>query len=321
VIGITDDSVRLHTTLLGGGFGRRLEQDYVLQAVEIAQQTGLPIKLIWSRSEDTQHDFYRPFTSHRLEADLDAQGNILSWRHRVVGPSHGRSTGGAHLPYLIPHYRLDYHVKKISVPIGSWRSIGSSHNAFVTECFMDELAHTAGVDAYQFRRKMLQDHPRILAVLDKAVELAGWGKKLAPGNGMGMAMHDKFGSIICMIAEASVVAKEPRIKQLICVVDCGMVVNPDIVTAQIEGGIAFGLTAAIHSRISISKGRVTQSNFHDFPLLALREMPEVQVHLIPSDQPPGGIGEVGVPPVAPAVANAIFAATGKRFYAIPMLFS
>ena len=319
VIGMTDDSVKLHTTLIGGGFGRRLEQDYVLQAVEIALQTGLPIQLIWSREEDIQHDFYRPYTSHQLQAELDQHGAITSWTHRIVGPSHGRSTGGAYIPYKLPHYRLEYHVKKHTVPIGSWRSVGSSHNAFVTESFIDELAHQAGVDALQYRRKLLQHAPRILAVLDQAALLAQWGKKLPSGHGMGIAVHSAFGSIVCQIAEVSIQAKKRRVERVFCVVDCGMVVNPAIVTAQLEGGIAFGLSAALHSHITIQQGRVQQSNFHDFTLLTLRDMPAVIVHIMPSTQTPGGIGEVGVPPIAPAIANAIFAITGERLRTLPLL--
>lgn len=318
VLGQEQDSVIVHTTLLGGGFGRRLEQDFVLQAVEIARQTGLPIKLIWSRSEDIQHDFYRPFTLHRLQAQLDAQGNILSWQHRIAGSTHKSSTGGAHIPYACAHYRLEYHVKAHTVPTGLWRSVGSSHNVFVTESFVDQLAHQAAIDPYQYRRRLLQDNPRVLAVLDKAAELAGWGRAMAPGRGLGIAIHDAFGSVVCQVAEVSIVANQLTVEQIFCVVDCGMVVNPSIVSAQIEGGIAFGLTAATQSRITIDKGCVVQSNFHDFALLRMREMPAVSVHILPSHLPPGGIGEVGVPPVAPAVANALFAVTGKRLCAIPM---
>lgn len=320
VLGIGKDAIQVHTTLIGGGFGRRLEQDYVEQAVRIAHESKYPIKLIWSRSEDIQHDFYRPFTSHQLEADLDSQGNIMSWRHRIAGPIRGRSIGGAYLPYDVPHYRLDFHLKEHAVPIGSWRSVGSAHNAFVTECFIDELAYKAGSDPYQYRRSLLlKNNPRVLAVLDHAATLMQWGQALPPGHGLGIAVHDGFGSVVCQIAEVFVNGNKTVVKRICCVVDCGTVVNPEIVTSQIESGVVFGLTAALKSRITISKGRVEQSNFHDFRLMRINEMPEIDVHIMPSERPPGGVGEIGVPPAAPAVANAIFAVTGKRLRALPLL--
>ena len=318
-IGMPADTVQVHTTLIGGGFGRRLEQDYVLQAVDIAQQSGYPVQLIWSREEDMQHDFYRPYTAHQLQAALDAKGNIQSWVHRIVGPSHGRSTGGAYRPYKIPHYRLEYHVKKHGVPIGSWRSVGSSHNAFVTESFIDELAHQAGKDPWQYRRSLLQHAPRVLAVLDKAAELAHWSNKRPSGRGLGIGLHVAFGSIVCQIAEVVELGKTWRVQHVICVVDCGLVVNPSIVIAQLEGGIAFGLSAATRSRISVAEGRVQQSNFHDFKLLTFGDMPTVHTHIMPSSEAPGGIGEVGVPPIAAAIANAIFAISGERLRALPLL--
>ena len=312
------NKVRVHTTLLGGGFGRRLEQDYVLQAVAIARQTGLPIQLIWSREEDIQHDFYRPYTAHRLSADLDSRGAIISWRHRIVGPSHGRSTGGADIPYQTGHYLLDYHVQKYAVPIGSWRSVGSSHNAFVTESFIDELAHRAGIDAWQYRRQLLSHAPSVLAVLDQAASLANWREKRPAGKALGLALHHQFGSIVCQVAEVSIVAAKPRVERVFCVVDCGQVVNTGIVKAQLEGGIVFGLTAALQSQITIQAGRVEQSNFHDFALLGIHAMPEIVIHIMPGSGAPGGIGEVGVPPIAAAVANAIFALTGERIRNLPL---
>jgi isoquinoline 1-oxidoreductase beta subunit len=323
-LGMADQSVRVHTTLLGGGFGRRLEQDYVLQAVEIAQACGCPVKLIWNRVEDIQHDFYRPYTAHVLQADLAADGRVLSWRHRIAGPSHGRSVGGAsHLPYRFDHFKLDYHVKKHSVPIGSWRSVGSSHNTFVTECFLDELAHAARRDSYQFRRGLLEHNPRARAVLDKAAEMSGWGRKLPPGKGLGLALLDDFGSVVCQVAEVEVnpATQSIRVVHVFCVVDCGMVINPAIVTAQIEGGIAFALTATLKSQINIEQGQVRQSNLHDFGLLAFHEMPPVTTYIMPSVEPPGGIGEVGVPPLAPAVANAVFVAGGIRHRQLPLTIS
>ena len=311
-----EEMIKIHPTLLGGGFGRRLEQDFVIQAVEISSKVGLPIKLIWSREEDIQHDFYRPYTYHRIEADIAEDSVILDWRHRIVGPTHGRSVGGStHLPYAMDHVYIDYHKKKHGVPIGSWRSIGSSQNAFVIESFIDELAHAVGRDPLQFTKSLMKDHPRSLAVLNKAASEAGWGKHSAA---MGVAVHPGFGSYVAQVAEIVIENSQIRVKKIVCAVDCGLVVNPDIVKPQIEGGVVFGLTAALKNTININNGHVEQSNFHDYPLLAIDEMPEIEVHIIPSVEPPGGVGEIGVPPVAPAVANAVFAASNKRIRQLPL---
>ncbi len=310
-----EDAIKIHPTLIGGGFGRRLEQDFVIQAVEISSKTGLPIKLIWSREEDIQHDFYRPYTYHKIEADI-ANSDILDWRHRIAGPTHGRSVGGAtHLPYDIEHIYIDYHKKKHGIPIGSWRSIGSSHNAFVTESFIDEIAHASGSDPLAYRKKLMKNQPRLLAVLEKAASEAGWSKN---NKSMGIAVHPGFGSYVAQIAEVLIEDTGIKVKKIVCVVDCGLVVNPDIVKSQIEGGIVFGLTAALKNSIHINNGRVKQSNFHDYPLLSMQEMPEVGVYIMPSTETPGGVGEIAVPPVAPAVANALFVATGKRIRQLPL---
>jgi isoquinoline 1-oxidoreductase subunit beta len=314
-----EETVKIHTTLLGGGFGRRLEQDFVIQAVQISSKAGVPVKLIWSREEDIQHDFYRPYTYHHIEADISAESSILDWRHRIAGPTHGRSTGGStHLPYDMAHVYIDYHKKKHGIPIGSWRSIGSAHNAFVIESFIDEIAHKAGQDPFQYRKSLMKDHPRSLAVLEKAASAAGWGKN---NTAMGLAVHPGFGSYTAQVVEISIKNAKIIVKKVVCAVDCGLAVNPDIVKAQIEGGIVFGMTAALKKSIQINNGRVKQSNFHNYPLLELSEMPEIEVHIIPSTEPPGGIGEVSVPPIAPAIANAVFAITGKRIRQLPLLIS
>ena len=311
-----EGAIKIQPTLLGGGFGRRLKQDYVVQAVEISSKTNFPVKLIWSREEDIQHDFYRPYTYHRIKADIAKNSSILDWRHRIVGPTHGRTVGGStNLPYDIDHVYIDYHKKNHGIPIGSWRSIGSSQNAFVIESFIDEIAHSVGQDPLQFRRSLMKSHPRSLAVLNKAALEACWGESSAA---MGLAVHPAFGSYVAQVAEIVIENSQIRVKKIVCAVDCGLVVNPDIVRSQIEGGIVFGLTATLKKSIKIENGAVEQSNFHDYPLFAMNEMPEIEVHIIPSTDLPGGVGEIGVPPVAPAVANAVFAASNKRIRQLPL---
>ncbi len=318
-LGMESENIIVHNTLMGGGFGRRLEPDFVIQAVEISRKSGFPVKLLWSREEDIRHDFYRPYTSHRLQAKVTNEGKVLAWQHRIVGPTHGRSVGGAtHLPYDVAYARVDYHVKKHSVPIGSWRSIGSSHNAFVMESFVDELAAKIGKDPYQFRKDLLADNQRVLAVLNKVAELSNWGSALAKGQSRGIAIHAAFNSITAQVAEVSVEQDEVKVHRVYCVVDCGLAVNPQIIVSQIESGIAFGLSATLKSEINIKNGGVIQSNFHNFSLLKFSEMPDITVHIMKSIQPPGGIGEVAVPPIAPAVCNAVYALTGKRIRRIPI---
>lgn len=322
-LGLHEESIHLHIPLLGGGFGRRLEQDYVIQAVQISKLSGFPIKLIWSRQEDIQHDFYRPYTYHKLKADLSSEGAIDSWQHRIIGPTRGRSVGGAaSLPYDISYKKIDYHLKKYSVPVGSWRSVGSSHNAFVKESFVDELAFAANIDPYEYRRKLLKHQKRVLSVLDKVADMSGWAvhQKKKSSFGLGMALHVGFGSIIAQVARLSMDASTGEIKmhEIYCVIDAGRVVNPGIVRAQVEGGIAFALTATLKGEITIEGGRVQQGNLHDFPLLAMNEMPEVLTYIMPSQRKPGGVGEVSVPPVAAAVCNAIFNLRKIRVRRIPV---
>lgn len=355
--GLDYDQVFIHTTYLGGGFGRRSEVDFVSEAVQVAQKVKRPVKLLWTREEDTQHDFYRPASYHVLSGAVQ-NGQAMAWSHRIVSPSIMHriapsfvpavlpqwlpqgfksfaswvtggvidmvkdstvSEGAADLPYAIPNLEVQSVTFDPGVPVGFWRSVGHSANAFVVESFIDELAHRAKADPYQFRRSLLAAHPRRLAVLDLAAEKAGWGKDLPAGRGMGIAVHKAFESYAAQVAEVEVDAKAGiRVRRVVCAVDCGIVVNPDTVTAQIESAIVYGLSAALKGQITLKDGRVVQSNFHDFKVLRIDEMPEVEVHIVSSQASPTGIGEPGLPPIAPAVANAVFAATGKRLRRLPM---
>jgi CO/xanthine dehydrogenase Mo-binding subunit len=355
--GLDYEQVFIHTTYLGGGFGRRSEVDFVAEAVQIAQRVKHPVKLLWTREEDMQHDFYRPASYHLLSGAVN-EGMPVAWTHRIVSPSIMQrvapsfvpavlphwlpqslksfaswvaggvigmvkddtvSEGAADLPYAIPNMEVESVTYDPGVPVGFWRSVGHSANAFVVESFLDELAHRAHADPYQFRRQLLAAHPRRLGVLELAAEKAGWGKAMAEGHGMGVAVHKSFNSYAAQVAEVEVNGKgEIRVHRVVCAVDCGIVVNPDIVVAQIEGAIVYGLSAALKGEITLKDGRVQQSNFHDFQVLRIDEMPEVEVHLVPSLEAPTGIGEPGLPVIAPAVANAIFAATGKRLRRLPI---
>ncbi len=290
--------------------------------------------MIWTREDDTQHDFYRPATYNRLSAALDGAGNPTAWTHRIVGPSimsrvfpnrvkNGIDPtsveGAANIPYAIPNIHVDYVMMDIGVPVGFWRSVGSSQNAFITECFVDELAAAAKIDPYEFRRRLLGGAPRHRAVLELAAEKAGWGKPLAQGRARGIAVAESFGSFVAEVAEVSVSKDgEVMVHRVVCAVDCGTVVNPNTVEAQMESGIVYGLTATLKGEITIKDGRVEQSDFPDYPLLRIDEMPTVEVHILKSAEPPGGVGEPGTPPIAPAVANAVFDATGKRIRKLPI---
>jgi len=340
VAGLPSDQVQLHTTLLGGGFGRRGNpgSDFVTEAVQVAKALALgqPVKLIWTREDDMQGGWYRPMWFDRISGGLDADGNITGWHHTIVGQSIMAGTpfeaaiedgvdatsveGAADLPYAIPNLMVDLHSPEINVPVQWWRSVGHSHTAFVVESFIDELAHAAGRDPFELRRRMLVDYPRHRAVLELAAEKAGWGNTVPAGRARGLAVHSSFNSYVAQVAEVSVSAEgKVRVHRVVCAVDCGRVINPDTVGAQMEGGIVFGLTATLHGAITLQEGRVEQSNFKDYPLLTMEEMPEVEVHIVPSDLPPTGVGEPGVPPIAPAVANAVFALTGKRVRHLPIL--
>ena len=328
------DHVRVHATQVGCGLGRRLEQDYVAEAVQISKAVNAPVKLIWSREEDMQHDFYRPATYNRLAAGIDAQGRLISWHHKIIAPSinesrwpgsikngidHSVVQGAVNMPYRIPNLLVEYVMAKTPVPLGFWRSVGHSHNAFVTECFIDEVADLSRTDPLAFRLGLLAEDSRATAVLHLAAEKSGWGRLAPAGRSRGVAFYHSYGSYVAHVAEISVSgAGEVRVHRVVCAIDCGQVINPDTVAAQMEGSVAFGLTATLKSQVTLRNGRVEQSGFNDFPLLRMSEMPRVEVHIVPSREAPGGAGEPGVPPVAPAVVNAIHAATGRRVRYIPV---
>ena len=315
--GLSRDKVRVHTTFLGGGFGRRLETDFVAEAVQIAKVMKRPVQLIWTRQDDLQHDRYRPAHCTLLKAGLDVQGKPEVWFLRVAGSA--LALDGIDVPYDIPH-RREEHVKVASVvPTGPWRSVGASQNAFVIECFIDEMASAAGRDPLTFRLDRLRHSPRHQAVLQLAAVCAGWGKALAAGHHQGLAVYYSFHSWVAMVAEVSVSPESQiLVHRIIAAIDCGTIVNPDTVRAQVEGAVAFGLSATLKEAIRIEQGGVQQKNFADYPILTFAEMPQVEVHIVPSEAPPGGVGEPGVPPVAPAVANAVFAATGHRLRSLPL---
>lgn len=333
--GLPPELVTVNTTYLGGGFGRRFELDVVKEALALAISTGKPVKVIWSREEDFQHDFYRPMNLSRIEAGIDSQGKISAWQHTVVCPSifarvfpdtmkggidQAAVEGVANLDYDVPNLSVDYVRIDTPVPVGFWRSVGSSHNAFVVESMMDELARLAGVDPVEFRLAHLGGNPNAYAVVKTVSMKAGWGKPLQAGRGRGFAFHRSFDTSVAMVAEVSVDRKSGRIKthRVVCAVDCGPVVNPDIVRSQIEGAVCFGLSAATKERVEISDGKVVSGNFNNYDILRMNEAPQVEVHLIKGQEKPGGIGEPGVPPIAPAVANALYAAAGVRLHELPL---
>lgn len=335
--GLAAEQVTLHTTYLGGGFGRRAVMDchFVREAVQISKRVHAPVKVIWSREDDTRGGYYRPAAYHALAAGLDDAGNPLAWKHAIVcqsfmagtpfeavmirdGVDHTAVEGAADLHYAIPNVFVDWREAPRGVPTLWWRSVGHSHTAFAVESFIDELAHAAGRDPLEFRRGLLQQHPRLLGVLELAAAKSDWRQPLGSGRGRGIAVHESFGSFVAQVAEVSVAPSGAvRAERVVCAVDCGPVVNPDTVRAQLEGSVAFGLSALLYGEITFAGGRVQQSNFHDYPIVRMNEMPRVETHIVPSTQKMGGIGETGVPPVAPAVANAIFAACGRRIRRLP----
>ncbi|MDE2120749.1 MAG: xanthine dehydrogenase family protein molybdopterin-binding subunit [Betaproteobacteria bacterium] len=336
ICGLPPHAVHVHTTLLGGGFGRRFEQDFVAQAVELSKQAGRPVKVVWTREDDTRHDFYRPANLHRLRAVLDAGGRVQAWTHQIVGPSifsrvfpqyvkdgidDTSVQGAVKLPYALPNAQTRYVMCNTPVPVGFWRSVGHSITAFTVESFIDELAHAAKSDPYAFRRSLLAHggDPRALRTLDLAAREAGWGKPLPHGHYHGIAMHHSFGSYVTEVAEVSVDAQgQVRVHRVTCAVDCGQVVNPDTVRAQVQSAVVYGLTAALFDRISLRDGGVVQGNFDKYRMLRIDSAPRIDVHIVPSSEAPGGIGEPGTPPIGPAVANAVFAATGKRLRELPI---
>jgi len=346
VAGVPAEAVTVHVTYLGGGFGRRLDVDFVGQAVRIAQETGgRPVQLVWSREEDIGHDFYRPAGAALLRATLGADGLPLTlaitsagdaitprWMERgipylagpVDTPDKTASEGLYDQSYAIPYQRIRHVATKSGVPVGYWRSVGHSHNAFFSEAFFDELAYAAGQDPLAYRLAMLQNVPRHRAVLELVAERAGWPghgearRPLPAGRARGVALHESFGSVVAQVVEASIENGRPRVHRVVCAADVGTVVNPGIVAQQMESAVIFALSAALYGRIDIAGGVVQQSNFPNYPVVRLGESPPIETHLVPSERAPGGVGEIGTPPLAPALANALFALTGKRLRELPL---
>jgi isoquinoline 1-oxidoreductase beta subunit len=341
VAGVSVDAVTLHQTLLGGGFGRRLEVDFVGQAVRVAMDCGgLPVQLIWSREEDTTHDFYRPMNVAQLRASLDEDGKVTGLRIQSAGdaitprimarfvpalagpieaPDKTTAEGLFDLPYGIAHQKMSHVATKMGVPVGFWRSVGHSHNAFFSESFIDEVALAAKQGQLNFRRQLLAHAPRYQAVLDLAAAKANWGKPLPAGHAQGIALHESFGSIVAEVAEVSLLDGKPRVHRVVCAIDCGIVVNPGIVAQQMESAVIFALSAALYGQIDIVDGVVQQTSFPNYPMVTLAQAPVVETHIVPSERPPSGVGEPGVPPLAPAVANALFKLTGKRLRSLPLV--
>ncbi len=335
VLGLAPEKVAIHNQYLGGGFGRRLEADSIEQAAQIGRQLSYPVKIIWSREEDIQHDLYRPAYYDRISAALGADGMPIAWADHVTGGSvtghyfpgglaEGKLDadaveGAKELPYDIPAVHVDWTRQDPPVPITWWRGVGPTHNVYVVECFIDELALAAGRDPVDYRRALLGKNPRSRAVLDLAASKAGWGTGLPPGIGRGVSLHDSFGSHLAVVVEVEVSsAGEVRLRRVVAAVDCGQTINPDTVKAQVEGGLVFGLSAALYSDITFEGGRVQQSNFNDYRMMRMNETPPIEVYQIQNAENPGGIGETGTVSAAPALANAVFAATGKRLRRYPI---
>ncbi|MBI4684192.1 MAG: xanthine dehydrogenase family protein molybdopterin-binding subunit [Nitrospirae bacterium] len=332
--GLRPDKIKINTTYLGGGFGRRFETDVVEEAVKISKVVGRPVKLIWTREEDMQNDFYRPANCSRISGGIDKAGNLTAWSHKIVCPSifarifpgmvkdgidPAAVEGLKNMEYEIPNIFVEYVRVDTPVPVGFWRSVGSSHNAFTVESFIDELADLAQRDPLEFRLSLLNKNQRAKKVLEVAAEKAGWSKPLSKGEGRGIAQHLSFDSYVAQVAEVSVNKdKSIKVSRVICAVDCGRIINPAIITAQMESGIIMGLSAALKESVAFSKGGVQTSNFHDYDLMRISEVPDIEVHILKSNEKSGGIGEPGLPPIAPAVANAVFKATGARLRNLPM---
>jgi isoquinoline 1-oxidoreductase beta subunit len=339
LLGIPVEQVKINTLYAGGSFGRRANphSDYVVEAAHIAKaKKGTPVKLVWTREDDTRAGYFRPMYVHRIRAGLDEEGNPLAWEQRIVGQSILAGTpfeefmvqngidassveGASTLPYRIPNLRVELHTVELGVPVQWWRSVGHTHTAYSTETFVDELAHAAGRDPVEFRMALLKEHPRHLGVLRLAAEKANWGAELPAGRTRGVAVHESFSSFVAQVAEISLQKNGGfTVERVVCAVDCGIAVNPDVIVAQMESGIGFGLSPLLMSEITLNEGQVVQSNFHDYQVLRIEQMPEIEVHIVPSTEPPTGVGEPGTPPIAPAVANALFAATGKPFHSLPL---
>jgi isoquinoline 1-oxidoreductase beta subunit len=335
VTGLPLEKVAVHNHLIGGGFGRRLEEDGAVRAVQIAQHVDGPVKVVWTREEDIQHDMYRPCWFDRLSAGLDDKGMPVAWTHRFAGSSviarwlppgfkdgldPDTTEGAIDLPYALPNVHVEYlRVEPPGIPTAFWRSVGPSHNVFVVESFMDELAAAAKQDPLAYRLALLDKSPRAKAVLALAAQKAGWGTPLPARAGRGVSLQFVFGTYMAQVAEVEV-AKDGavRVRRVVCAVDCGTAVNPDTVRAQIQSAVMFGTTAALYGEITLKDGRVEQSNFDSYQILRINEAPAVEVHIVQNAEPPGGMGEAGTSAIVPAVANAIFAATGKRLRKMPV---
>ena len=339
ILGVQPKDVNIHTLIAGGSFGRRAnpQSDYISEAAWIAKTSRFssrPIQLMWTREDDIKGGYYRPAFVHKAQIGLDKKGLPLAWHHRIVGQSimAGSSfeammkngvdpssvEGIDNLPYTVPNLKVELHSPKNPVPVLWWRSVGHTHTAYVVETLVDELAHMAGKDAVAYRLELLKEHPRLKGVLELAAKKAGWGKSLPKGRALGVALAESFNSYVAQVAEVSVVDGKVKVHKVTCAVDCGVAINPDNIKAQMEGGIGFGLSAILYSEISLDKGVVNQSNFHDYQALRINEMPQVEVHIVESNEAPTGVGEPGVPPIGPAVANALFKVTGKRIRKLPI---
>jgi CO/xanthine dehydrogenase Mo-binding subunit len=355
--GLPYEKVQVHSTFLGGGFGRRVGDDFVKDAVLLSREVGKPVKVVWSREDDIKQGIFRPASYHEISGGLDAQGNVVAVHHKVATPSilvqvlapfvsasmpnwlplgikkgmggavagmiggnvdPTQIEGAADPGYSFPNHKVELYARDPGIPLAFWRSVGHSFNAFVMESFIDELAHAAGKDPLEFRRAMLKDSPRHKAVMDQVAEKAGWGSPLPKGRFRGIAQHFSFASYAAAVAEVSVDKDEIRVHRIVTGLDCGRIVNPDIVRAQLEGAAIYGLSHGLKQKITIDKGGVVQSNFHDYELLRIHEAPVIETILVQSTEVPTGVGEPGVPPIAPAVANAVFAATGKRLRRMPL---
>jgi isoquinoline 1-oxidoreductase beta subunit len=337
-LGLAPGSVKVHTAFLGGGFGRRAQRfsEVPVEAAQASRAVGKPVQVVWTREDDMRGLSYRPFVISRVRAGLDAQNQPVAWQQCIVSQPVLRGgrfegfipkgsafdptsvEGASDMPYAIPNLLVDTHEGNRTVPILWWRSVGHSHTGFTVNCAMDELATLAGEDPLEFRRKLLGNAPRFRTVLDKAAAMSGWGTPLPAGRGRGIAIQQSFGSIVAEVAEVSVEGKDVRVHKVWCAIDCGFAANPSGVVAQMESAINYGLTAALYGEISFENGRVQQSNFHDYPIVRINEAPHIEVAIINSGEAMGGAGEPGTPPIAPAVANAIFAATGKRVRRLPI---
>ena len=339
ITGLTPAQIEIHTMFLGGGFGRRANptSDFVSEAVHVAKAAGAPVKTVWTREDDVRGGYYRPAFLHRARIGLGPDGLPVAWDHVLVGQSIVAGTpfeammvkggidstsveGVADSPYLkdVANVRVDLHSPRTGIPVLWLRSVGHTHSAFVMESLIDELAKSAGKDPVEYRRALLKAHPRHLGVMNLAAEKAGWGTALPQGRARGIAVHESFGSWVAQVAEVSAESNRIRVHRVVCAVDCGVAVNPESIAAQMESGIVFGLSAALHGALHLKAGEVQESNFHDYRVLRMNEMPVVEVHIVPSSEKPGGIGEVGVPPIAPAVANALAALTGQRLRELPL---